>query len=67
MPEVIAHESQIDLLVHLLVHHVGPCGVTQPVCRCLLEAVRARRMVVTTRTQGVRRTARIDPRCPRIA
>jgi hypothetical protein len=63
MPEVIAHESQIDLLVR----HVGPCGVTQPVCRGLPEAVRARRMVVTTRTQGVRRTARIDPRCPRIA
>ena len=54
MPEVIAHEAQIDLLVR----HVGPCAVTQPVGRCLPEAVRARRLVFTTRTQGLRRTAK---------
>jgi hypothetical protein len=49
MPEVIAHESQIDQLVR----HVRPCAVTQPVCRGLFKAVRALRLIFTARTQEV--------------
>jgi hypothetical protein len=45
MPKVVAHESQI----HLPANHVAPCAVTQPVRRCLLEIVRALRVLFTAR------------------